>query len=203
MTTLEITLPDSLAKEAKAAGLLAPEALETMLREAMRKRAVDRLFQAMDRMAQADVPPMTEAEIQAEIDAVRAVRVVLDTNIVVSGLLWHRAPRAVLDAARDARIDLFASAWLLDELSDVLPRAKLQAKVRASGLSPGDLLAGDARLARQAVDRPARRRARGCRAKAAEAASERHGLHSASMKSSADTPACFSTPASVPVFSSR
>jgi len=76
------------------------------------------------------------------------VRVVLDTNIVVSGLLWRRAPRALLDAARDARIDLFTSAWLLDELSDVLPRAKLQAKVRASGLSPGELLAGYAQLAR-------------------------------------------------------
>jgi len=74
MTTVQIELPEELAKEAKAAGLLVPEALETMLREAMRKRAVDRLFHAMDRMAQTDVPPMTEAEIQAEIDAVRAER---------------------------------------------------------------------------------------------------------------------------------
>lgn len=74
MTTLEIKLPDSLAKEAKDAGLLAPEAIEALLREAMRRRAADRLRGAMERMAQADVPPMTEAEIQAEIDAVRAER---------------------------------------------------------------------------------------------------------------------------------
>ncbi len=74
MTTLEISLPDSLAKEAKAAGLLAPDVLERMLREAVRQRAADRLRDAMERMAQADVPPMTEAEIQVEIDAVRAER---------------------------------------------------------------------------------------------------------------------------------
>lgn len=74
MTTLEISLPDGLAKEAKAAGLLAPEAVERMVREAVRQRAADRLRDAMERMAHADVPPMTEAEIQAEIDAVRAER---------------------------------------------------------------------------------------------------------------------------------
>ena len=74
MTTLEIKLPDALAKEARSAGLLTPEALELMLREAMRLRAADRLRTAMQRMAKADVPPMTESEIQAEIDAVRAER---------------------------------------------------------------------------------------------------------------------------------
>ena len=74
MTTLEIKLPDALAKEARSAGLLTPEALELMLREAMRLRAADRLRTAMERMAKADVPPMTESEIQAEIDAVRAER---------------------------------------------------------------------------------------------------------------------------------
>ncbi len=74
MITLEIKLPDALAKEARSAGLLTPEALELMLREAMRLRAADRLRTAMERMAKADVPPMTESEIQAEIDAVRAER---------------------------------------------------------------------------------------------------------------------------------
>ena len=74
MITLEIKLPDALAKEARSAGLLTPEALELMLRDAMRLRAADRLRTAMERMAKADVPPMTESEIQAEIDAVRAER---------------------------------------------------------------------------------------------------------------------------------
>ncbi|OGA62049.1 MAG: hypothetical protein A3G81_03190 [Betaproteobacteria bacterium RIFCSPLOWO2_12_FULL_65_14] len=76
MTTLEIklSLPDSLAKEAQQAGLLKPEAVERLLREEIRRRAVNELFEAMDRMAAVEGPPMTEDEIQAEIDAVRAAR---------------------------------------------------------------------------------------------------------------------------------
>jgi DTW domain-containing protein YfiP len=74
VTTVQIELPDSLAREAAQAGLLTAEVMERLLREAMRQRAVERLRLAMDRMAQADIPPMTEEEIQAEIDAVRAER---------------------------------------------------------------------------------------------------------------------------------
>ncbi len=76
MTTLDVKLdlPESLAKEAQQAGLLAPKEIEKLLREEIRRRAVGELFEAMDRMAAAEGPPMTEDEIQAEIDAVRAAR---------------------------------------------------------------------------------------------------------------------------------
>lgn len=76
MTTLEVKLelPESLAKEARQAGLLAPREIEKLLREEIRRRAVGELFEAMDRMAAVEGPPMTEDEIQAEIDAVRAAR---------------------------------------------------------------------------------------------------------------------------------
>jgi hypothetical protein len=40
VTTIEITLPDALAEEAKGAGLLSPEAIEDLLRS---KLASDRL----------------------------------------------------------------------------------------------------------------------------------------------------------------
>ena len=46
MTTLTIDLPDNLAEEAQNAGLLAPDAIETMLRETLRRRAVNGLFTA-------------------------------------------------------------------------------------------------------------------------------------------------------------
>ena len=72
MTTLEISLPDSLAEEAKAAGLLAPEAIEQMVREAIRRRAMEELKQAMNRMAAVEGPVMTPKEIQEEIRAARA-----------------------------------------------------------------------------------------------------------------------------------
>lgn len=74
MTTVQLTLPDGLAQEAQAAGLLTPQALEAMVRETLRKQRIDELFDAMERMHAVDAAPMTEEEIQAEIDAVRAER---------------------------------------------------------------------------------------------------------------------------------
>ena len=75
MTTVQITLPDQLAQDAQAAGLLAPDALEKLLREAMERRAaVNQLFEAMDRAAAMNLPEMSMEEIQAEVDAVRAER---------------------------------------------------------------------------------------------------------------------------------
>lgn len=74
MTTVEIrlSLPDSLAKEAQAAGLLAPEELERLVREALRARRAERLFTARDKLAAEPLPPMMPEEIQAEINAYRA-----------------------------------------------------------------------------------------------------------------------------------
>jgi hypothetical protein len=76
MTTLEIKLllPEPLAREAKKAGLLNAPAIESLLREAMRKRALDRFLQTAERVAAAGVPPMNEEEIQAEVNAVRKAR---------------------------------------------------------------------------------------------------------------------------------
>jgi hypothetical protein len=71
MTELTVTLPDALAKEAAKEGLLTPEAISQMLREEIRRRSAAELFQAMDRMTAVPGEPMSEDEIQAEIDAVR------------------------------------------------------------------------------------------------------------------------------------
>lgn len=75
MTTLELklTLPDDLAKEAQAAGLLSPAAIEAILREGMRKRRVNRLFDTMEKLSNL-TPPITQAEIAAEIQAARTER---------------------------------------------------------------------------------------------------------------------------------
>lgn len=74
MTTLEVklNLPDSLANEARQAGLLTPEELERLLREALRARRVERLTAVRETLAANPLPPMTPEEIQAEIDAYRA-----------------------------------------------------------------------------------------------------------------------------------
>ena len=74
MTTVQITLPAQLAAEAQRAGLLTPEAIERLVREAIRQRALDELKGAMDRMAAVDEREMTPEEIAAEIKAARAER---------------------------------------------------------------------------------------------------------------------------------
>lgn len=74
MTEFKVTLPDSLAQEAAQAGLLSAREIERLLREEIRRRQVGELFEAMDRMAAVQGEPLTEDEIQAEIDAVRTAR---------------------------------------------------------------------------------------------------------------------------------
>jgi hypothetical protein len=76
MTTLEVKLdlPDSLAKEAQQAGLLTSDAIERMLREAVRSRRIARLAEARRNIAAAGIAPLTMEEIQAEIEADRAER---------------------------------------------------------------------------------------------------------------------------------
>jgi putative PIN family toxin of toxin-antitoxin system len=69
------------------------------------------------------------------------VRLVLDTNTVISGLLWKGPPHTLLTAAReDPNILLHSSPRLLAELADVLGRRKFGAAVSAGRVSPDALL---------------------------------------------------------------
>jgi post-segregation antitoxin (ccd killing protein) len=76
MTTLELTLnlPDELANQAQAAGLLNSEAIERLLREQLRKRAGEQLRVMLNKADASGIPPMSEDDIQAEIEAYRAER---------------------------------------------------------------------------------------------------------------------------------
>jgi hypothetical protein len=80
MTTVEITLPDQLAEEAKRAGLLSPPAIERVVREAIRRQALAELKVAKDRMAAVEGAEMTPEEIQQEITAARAERRARETR---------------------------------------------------------------------------------------------------------------------------
>ena len=73
MTTVELklSLPDQLAAEAEAAGLLTPETVEALLKLALRAQRTKAFFDAADAFAAAKLPRMSMQEIQAEIDAVR------------------------------------------------------------------------------------------------------------------------------------
>jgi uncharacterized protein len=55
------------------------------------------------------------------------MRVVADTNIVISALGWGGQPRQLLQAAADGLITLYTSPMLLEELHDVIHRPHIVA----------------------------------------------------------------------------
>ena len=75
------------------------------------------------------------------------MRVVADTNTVLSGLLWQGAPRQVLESARAGTITLYTSAVLLAELKDVLSRPKFAERLNLARVQVKDLLLGFTALA--------------------------------------------------------
>lgn len=52
------------------------------------------------------------------------MRAVIDTNVLLSGLLWHGAPHALLERVRSSALGLVSSPALLAELAEVAGRAK-------------------------------------------------------------------------------
>ena len=72
MTKVEIILPDELAQEARSAGLLGGGSAEEMVRRELRFRKTKPLFEMIEKLHALNLPPMSEGEIQAEVNAVRA-----------------------------------------------------------------------------------------------------------------------------------
>ncbi len=75
------------------------------------------------------------------------MKVVLDTNTVISGLFWKGAPRQVLDLARSGLIALFTTPELLAELADVLGREKFEHRLTLAQVTADELVYGYAALA--------------------------------------------------------
>jgi putative PIN family toxin of toxin-antitoxin system len=81
------------------------------------------------------------------------VRLVLDTNAALSGLLWGGPPGRLIDAALAGGIELASSAALLTELQGVLLREKFAKQLARRGLTVGDVFDGYAALV--VIARPA------------------------------------------------
>jgi putative PIN family toxin of toxin-antitoxin system len=75
------------------------------------------------------------------------VRVVADTNVLVSGLIWPGPPAAFLDAALRRVFHLLTSEELLAELEEVLSRSHLEPRLRARGRSVAEVMASQRVLA--------------------------------------------------------
>lgn len=76
MTTLELKLdlPERLARDAEAAGLLTPRALREMLQDAVERRAAQVLLAGAARGSAQRARPLSMKTIQAEVAAVRRER---------------------------------------------------------------------------------------------------------------------------------
>ena len=68
---LQLDLPDQLARDAQAAGLLTPKALRALLRDAMQRRAAQELLAGAQRASKAGSQALSMRQIQAEVKAVR------------------------------------------------------------------------------------------------------------------------------------
>jgi putative PIN family toxin of toxin-antitoxin system len=64
------------------------------------------------------------------------MRLVVDTNVVVSALLWGGVPRQLLDAIHHGRASAFTSDALIEELREVLAREKFAALIARFAKSP-------------------------------------------------------------------
>lgn len=64
------------------------------------------------------------------------MRLVIDTNLLVSGVIFRGLPRQLLDAARAGEFELCTSEVLLAELQGVLARTKFAQPLAQAGQTP-------------------------------------------------------------------
>ena len=71
------------------------------------------------------------------------MRFVLDTNVVLSGLLWQGTPYRLLLRIRSQQssLQLYSSPVLLEELTDVLSRTALSQRLSSIGKTAREVLA--------------------------------------------------------------
>ena len=79
------------------------------------------------------------------------MRLVLDTNILVSAFLWEGTPGRLIKLAGDGKITLYASRALIDEFTTVISRKKFARQAAATGLTTAEMLRNYRRLATPVV----------------------------------------------------
>ena len=81
------------------------------------------------------------------------MRAVIDTNVLLSGLLWRGQPHALLEHVRAGTVSMVSSPALLAELADVIGRAKFDAILTKTNTSRERSLAEVRQLA-EVIDPP-------------------------------------------------
>ena len=81
------------------------------------------------------------------------MRAVIDTNVLLSGLLWHGAPPVLLAHVRAATLGLVSSPALLAELEVVISRAKFDAILTRSN-TPRERVLAEVRQLAEVIEPP-------------------------------------------------
>ena len=82
-----------------------------------------------------------------------AVRAVVDTNVLLSGLFWRGRPHALIEQVRAGVLTLISSPALLAELAEVMNRPKFQVILARSNTDPKRTL-GELRRLAEIIDPP-------------------------------------------------
>ncbi|MEP7056749.1 MAG: putative toxin-antitoxin system toxin component, PIN family [Caldimonas sp.] len=69
------------------------------------------------------------------------MRAVIDTNVLIAGLLWHGPSHALLERVRDGALGMVSSPALIAELAEVIDRAKFSAILARTNTSRDSVLA--------------------------------------------------------------
>ncbi|WP_373479882.1 putative toxin-antitoxin system toxin component, PIN family [Geminocystis sp.] len=68
------------------------------------------------------------------------MKLLLDTNIWISGLLWGGVPREIISLTENNLASIYISNSLLKELEDTLTKSKLQKRLKQLNYSEKDLI---------------------------------------------------------------
>lgn len=82
------------------------------------------------------------------------MRAVIDTNVLIAGILWRGPPHALLEHVRAGTVTLVSSPALLAELAEVIGRAKFDAILKRTTTSHERSLAEVRRLSEVIVPPP-------------------------------------------------
>lgn len=81
------------------------------------------------------------------------MRAVIDTNVLLSALLWGGTPHALLEHVRNGTVTLISSPALLAELARVIDRPKFDVILARTNTSRAQTLA-EVRLLAEVIDPP-------------------------------------------------
>ncbi len=76
------------------------------------------------------------------------MKVVLDTNVIVSGLFWFGREKKILQLAIEGKIEVYTSNFLLKELTRVLHYPKLNKYLKAKDISPKEVVLAFQKIAK-------------------------------------------------------